>query len=103
VVVSTWEHDGHPDHATTAQVARTACSAIGCACLCAPVWMWHWAVPGDDRVPWLRLRALPLEAADSRRKQAALLAHRSHLIPISDSLNDALSNARSVELNTSDP
>lgn len=79
VVVSTWEHDGHPDHDTTGQVARKACVALGCAYLAAPVSMWHWATPGDTRVPWLRLRGLPLSAADGARKQAALAAHRSQL------------------------
>ena len=81
VVVSTWENDGHPDHDTTGRMARTACAAIGCAYLAAPVWMWHWATPGDPRVPWRRLRGLPLAAADGLRKQAALSAHRSQLGP----------------------
>ena len=81
VVVSTWENDGHPDHDATGEVARRASAAIGCAYLAAPVWMWHWATPGDTRVPWLRLRGLPLNAADGSRKQAALAAHRSQLSP----------------------
>lgn len=81
VVVSTWEHDGHPDHDSTGQVARAACAARGCAYLAAPVWMWHWAAPGDARVPWRRLRGLPLGAAEGLRKQAALAAHRSQLSP----------------------
>ena len=79
VVVSTWENDGHPDHDTTGQVTRAACATRGCAYLAAPVWMWHWASPGDARVPWRRLRALPLGAAEGMRKQAALAAHRSQL------------------------
>ncbi len=81
VVVSTWEHDGHPDHDMTGQMARRASAAIGCAYLAAPVWMWHWACPGDERVPWLRLRGLPLSAGDGSHKQAALAAHRSQLCP----------------------
>lgn len=81
VVVSTWENDGQPDNDSTGQVARAACAALGCAFLAAPVWMWHWATPGDARIPWLRLRGLPLAAADGLRKQAALAAHRSQLSP----------------------
>lgn len=81
VVVSTWENDGHPDHDTTGEVARRASAAIGCAYLAAPVWMWHWATPGDTRVPWRRLRGLPLSAADGSRKRAALAVHRSQLSP----------------------
>ena len=93
LVVSTWEHDGHPDHDTTGQAARAACAAIGCAYLAAPVWMWHWAKPGDARVPWLRLRALPLAAADARHKQTALQAHASQLSSRSDSLGAVLGPA----------
>lgn len=81
VVVSTWENDGHPDHDATGRAARMACAAIGCACLAAPVWMWHWATPDDARIPWRRLRGLPLGAGDSSRKQAALEAHHSQLVP----------------------
>lgn len=93
VVVSTWENDGHPDHDCTGRVARTACTAIGCAYLAAPVWMWHWATPGDDRIPWRRLRGLPLAAEDSLRKQAALAAHRSQLGPRSVDLGAVLDPA----------
>ena len=93
VVVSTWEHDGHPDHDSTGQVARAACAARGCAYLAAPVWMWHWATPGDDRVPWPRLRGLPLSAADGSHKQAALAAHRSQLSPRNLDLGAVLGHA----------
>lgn len=93
VVVSTWEHDGHPDHETSGQVARKACAALGCAFLAAPVWMWHWANPGDARVPWHRLRGLPLSAATASLKQAALATHRSQLSPRSADLGPVLGNA----------
>lgn len=93
VVVSTWEHDGHPDHDATGEMARRASAAIGCAYLAAPVWMWHWATPGDDRVPWLRLRGLPLTADASAQKTAALAAHRSQLGPRSEQLGAVLDPA----------
>ncbi|MDP2019094.1 PIG-L deacetylase family protein [Hydrogenophaga sp.] len=93
VVVSTWENDGHPDHDTTGQMTRRASAAIGCACLAAPVWMWHWATPGDARVPWPRLRGLPLSAAAGLHKQAALAAHRSQLNPRSADLGAVLGPA----------
>lgn len=93
VVVSTWENDGHPDHDTTGEVTRRACAAMGCAFLAAPVWMWHWATPGDPRVPWLRLRGLPLSAAASSCKQTALAAHRSQLCSRSLQLGAVLDSA----------
>ncbi|MBT9462404.1 PIG-L deacetylase family protein [Hydrogenophaga sp.] len=93
VVVSTWENDGHPDHDATGHMTRRACATLGCAYLAAPVWMWHWATPGDDHVPWLRLRGLPLSAADGSQKQAALAAHRSQLSPRNLDLGAVLGHA----------
>ncbi len=81
VVVSTWEQDGHPDHDAVGSAVRRACATVGCVSLAAPVWTWHWATPGDARVPWHRLRALPLEAEFGARKQAALALHQSQLQP----------------------
>jgi len=93
VVVSTWENDGHPDHDTAGYMVRQACTAIGCAFLAAPVWMWHWATPGDSRVPWRRLRGMPLSVEDVARKQAALAAHQSQLVARNFSLGAVLDDA----------
>lgn len=90
VVVSTWDKDGHPDHDAAGQAARDACTAKGCTHLCAPVWMWHWATPADERIPWRRLRGLPLSATASARKRAALGAHHSQLSPRSTDLGPVL-------------
>lgn len=93
VVVSTWENDGHPDHDATGGVVRRACTVMGCAFFAAPVWMWHWATPGDARVPWRRLRALPLSFSACSLKQVALAAHLSQLGPRSDTLGPVLGEA----------
>ncbi len=77
VVVTTWPLDGHPDHDACGAAAVQTCAAVGCRLLTAPVWMWHWAAPGDARVPWHRLRALQVDSAALQRKQAALEAHVS--------------------------
>ena len=77
VVVATWPQDGHPDHDACGAVAQQACASVGCRWIAAPVWMWHWATPGDARVPWHRLRALPLDPIAWQRKQVALEAHGS--------------------------
>ena len=81
VVVSTWRLDGHPDHDAAGGAAAQACEKVGCRLLEAPVWMWHWAAPGDPRVPWHRLQALALHPQALARKQAALMAHVSQLSP----------------------
>ena len=79
VVVSTWRLDGHPDHEATGRAAANACESARCRLLEAPVWMWHWAAPGDSRVPWHRLVAMRLSPETVRRKQAALAAHATQL------------------------
>lgn len=79
VVVSTWRLDGHPDHESTGLATARACEVTGCRQLEAPVWMWHWAAPGDLRVPWDRLACVALDASTVRRKQNALAAHTTQL------------------------
>ena len=79
VVLSTWTADGHPDHEATATAVSVACAAAHCKHLQSPVWMWHWAVPGDSRVPWAQMRRLHLTQNAQRRKKLALQAHASQL------------------------
>jgi LmbE family N-acetylglucosaminyl deacetylase len=81
VVVVTWSLDGHPDHDVTGAQVERACAGRGCRLLQAPVWMWHWSAPGDARVPWLRLRAVPLSTHARARKALALAEHRTQLQP----------------------
>ena len=78
-VVATWRFDGHPDHDATGAVTARVCADIGCRLLEAPVWMWHWGVPGDARVPWHRLRALPLSPGAMAAKAAAWGEHATQL------------------------
>jgi hypothetical protein len=44
-----------------------------------PVWMWHWAFPGDPRVPWHRAVRVPLRPGVAARKQAAIRCFTSQL------------------------
>lgn len=79
-VVSTWHLDGHPDHETVGEVAQQVAATVGASYASAPVWMWHWATPGDPRIPWQNLRGLPLEQANIDRKLSALFEHRSQFV-----------------------
>lgn len=90
VVVSTWERDGHPDHEATGHATRQACERAGARWLAAPVWMWHWAVPGDARVPWHRLHRFSANPSACWRKQAALAAHVTQRTPRSAQLGAVL-------------
>ncbi len=81
-VLTTWRFDGHPDHEATARATLLAASRVGCRCWQMPVWMWHWAAPGDARVPWERLHRLELTPMASQAKARAIAAHDSQLQPI---------------------
>ncbi|MCY7315926.1 MAG: PIG-L family deacetylase [Rubrivivax sp.] len=81
LVVSTWRHDGHPDHDACGLAAARASKRVGCRHLEAPVWLWNWARPGDSFVPWHRMVALPLSARALAAKHHALQAHASQLVP----------------------
>lgn len=81
IVVTTWRRDGHPDHEACGDAATSACGAVRCCLLQAPVWMWHWSRPGDPQVPWHRLVGLGLTSREVAGKQRALAAHASQLEP----------------------
>ena len=78
-VLTTWRLDGHPDHEACGWACASACSASGAALVEMPVWGWHWAAPGDARIPWHRARRLPLSADGLRRKRDALRCFASQM------------------------
>jgi LmbE family N-acetylglucosaminyl deacetylase len=63
-----WEKDVHPDH----EAVGRAASACGVPVWQFPIWTWHWAWPGDPRLPWDRAVRVPLPPAVAERKQAAI-------------------------------
>jgi LmbE family N-acetylglucosaminyl deacetylase len=65
-----WDGDLHPDHEIAGRAARSG--ARGTRVLCYPIWMWHWASPGDPRVPWGRAFRVPLTTPAAARKRAAI-------------------------------
>ncbi len=88
VVLTTWRHDGHPDHEAAGRAAVLAARTRGCACWEMPIWMWHWARPDDARVPWSRLRRLNLDEEAAERKCRAIAAHASQIEPIPSEQRD---------------
>ncbi|GLU46257.1 PIG-L family deacetylase [Nocardiopsis ansamitocini] len=70
--VAPWEGDPHSDHEATAHAADIAARKVGASLLSYPVWMWHWASPGDDRVPWASAYRIVLSEQIRRRKTAAI-------------------------------
>lgn len=81
VVFTTWRLDGHPDHEATGHACAWATARNGARLFETPVWGWHWAQPGDARIPWQRAHRLPLPVSTLSRKRAALRAFRSQLTP----------------------
>lgn len=76
---ATWSGDGHPDHEAVGRAAIAASAAVGRVLLEYPVWMWHWAHPGDPGVPWHRLFAMPTDGAAHECKRRAIEAHASQV------------------------
>jgi LmbE family N-acetylglucosaminyl deacetylase len=71
-----WDGDMHADHEAAGRAVRRAGPR---ALYCFPVWMWHWASPGDPRVPWGRALRLPLPPRAISRKRAAITCFASQL------------------------
>lgn len=92
-VITTWEFDGHPDHEACGRVCKAICTTREADLLEAPVWMWHWAVPGDPRVDWYRLRTISIDSQSLLKKLYALEAHRSQLTSRSSALAAVLDEA----------
>jgi LmbE family N-acetylglucosaminyl deacetylase len=69
-----WDGDLHPDHEAAGRATRRAGPR---ALYCFPVWMWHWAAPGDPRVPWDRAVRIPLPSPTASRKRAAITCFAS--------------------------
>ncbi|MFE9249099.1 PIG-L deacetylase family protein [Streptomyces sp. NPDC007088] len=67
-----WDGDLHADHEAAGRAATRAARRTGTRCAHYPVWLWHWAVPDDPRVPWASAARLPLDAGALERKRRAL-------------------------------
>ena len=62
---------------TTRRRAGAARGAATGAFYSFPVWMWHWASPGDPRVPWDQALRVPLAPRTVGRKRAAITCFAS--------------------------
>ena len=89
VCAATWRHDGHLDHEAVGRGAARAARYRAAGLWEYPVWAWHWARPGDPRVPWTRGRALRLDAATRSAKRRAVSAFRSQIQPLGPAPQDA--------------
>ena len=79
VVLAPWRGDGHPDHDACGRAAATAAQKSGAILVEYPVWAWHWAGPGDDRLPWTTAQRVPLDDPTRSAKSAAVEAFTSQI------------------------
>lgn len=89
VCLAPWSHDVHADHEAVGRAATAAGAATGVPVLHYPVWTWHWAVPGDPRVPWHRAARISLTGEETARKRAALDCYASQIRPLGPDPADA--------------
>ena len=82
-----WTSDLHGDHEAVGRAARRAAGQV----LFYPIWMWHWARPGDPRVAWRQARRVLLPAGAQDRKQAAIRCFASQLADRGDGAGPVLS------------
>jgi LmbE family N-acetylglucosaminyl deacetylase len=87
---ATWRGDGHPDHETVGRSAAAAVGRTGGTLLEYPVWMWHWARPDDDAVPWARMVKAPHDRAAIARKRRAAAVFETQLRPYERGLDPVL-------------
>ena len=88
LVVAPWREDGHGDHEAAGAAAARAARSVGAQLLEYPVWMWHWAAPDDQRVPWSKFVSMPLDEHERHAKERAIEAHVSQNSPLSDAPGD---------------
>jgi LmbE family N-acetylglucosaminyl deacetylase len=79
LVLTTWRHDGHPDHEASARAVSRAVAASAARIAEFPVWAWHWL--DADALPQALHGAVryTLSDADWQAKQQALRCFASQL------------------------
>jgi LmbE family N-acetylglucosaminyl deacetylase len=88
VLLSTWLHDGHPDHEACARAARLVAAQTGARLLEYPIWAWLWADPAGNDIPEAALRRVDLDDGALAAKQRALGCYVSQTGPLSDQPGD---------------
>lgn len=88
-VLTTWQHDGHPDHEVCARVTRQLLAGRRDVVHWQyPIWAWHWDDPVHPTIPLSQLRSVPLDVEAGRRKDDAVGCHRSQYLPLSPDPGD---------------
>jgi LmbE family N-acetylglucosaminyl deacetylase len=84
LVLAPWSADGHPDHDA---LGAAAAELPGTTTWHYLIWMWHWAKPADERIPWDRMHLS--RVPDPAKKAVAIAAFRSQVEPLGAAVADA--------------
>ncbi|MEE4546603.1 PIG-L family deacetylase [Streptomyces sp. V4-01] len=84
-----WTADVHADHEAAGRAAAAAAAGAGVPYAQYPVWMWHWATPGDARVPWESAARVRLPEPVMAAKRAAVACFTSQTEPLGPDPADA--------------
>ncbi|MGW6832897.1 PIG-L deacetylase family protein [Streptomyces sp. NPDC054949] len=84
-----WMDDVHGDHEAAGRAGVKASRAVAVPCWTYPVWMWHWARPGDPRVPWAAAVAVRLPPVTAALKRRAVQHFVSQIAPLGPDPADA--------------
>jgi LmbE family N-acetylglucosaminyl deacetylase len=89
LVVAPWTGDLHSDHEAAGRATVRAAASAQAPCRLYPVWMWHWAAPGDPRVPWEQAAGIVLPPGVQERKRRAVARFVSQTEPLGPGPGDA--------------
>ncbi|PKG35492.1 PIG-L deacetylase family protein [Psychrobacter sp. Sarcosine-3u-12] len=79
ILITTFINDGHPDHEATGQVVASFAKQQHLACYQVLIWAWHWAKPGDSRIPWHCAMRINLTTEQLQRKLQAITCFKSQI------------------------
>lgn len=88
-IVAPWRGDGHRDHRVVGELCAELAGTSGATLLEYPIWMWHWADPDDERVPWNSAVSVTLTDAGRQAKRRAIASHVSQVEPLGPAPSDA--------------
>jgi len=83
ILITPFAYDGHPDHEGTGQVVQRFAhefkSRLNLTCYQVLIWAWHWAKPGDSRIPWHKAWRFDLSELQAQRKSYAMRCFSSQI------------------------
>jgi LmbE family N-acetylglucosaminyl deacetylase/SAM-dependent methyltransferase len=88
-IVAPWRGDGHRDHRIVGEICAELAAVSNATLLEYPIWMWHWAGPDDERVPWDSAVSTTLTDVARQAKRRAIASHASQVEPIGPAPADA--------------